>query len=554
MKKKSLYLGVAMLAGLLTGCQADMDTPDLEVPVATLQANTTILELKQAFEGQTALVGNKPGSDEHYIIKGRVVSSDASGNIYKSLVLQDETAALTFSLNEGSMYIDYRLGQEVVVDVTGLYLGYYRGLQQIGAPSDPYKGEKQLGFLAYDIWLSHSQKNGLSNPAWQYVQMNSMHPENEYYCIIINDLSDLSGASLPGMQSQLVELRNVSWVGAGELNYAPYQESVNRQLKFASGQTIDVRNSGYSNFYNDILPEGTGNVRGILSYYGDSWQLVLRDKSDVLISTAGEKADPFTVENIQDANFQGREGWTKGYIVGSVKAGVSGVTSADNVIFGKNAELDNNLVVAAAPEEKDITKCYIVELPQGTMFRELGNLVDNPDNYGKEIWIYGTIGSFMGMPGIVDCPGTPTDFEIAGIQIGDGGVIPAAKGDGTEANPYNIGFVKTSTGTISSVWVEGYVAGYVAAEGWDQNARFTNAADMTSSYYVNESNVILSEQRPLACGLLNSVPAQLNAKSRPELSLKRDPAAYGKHVKVKCNITDYLGVRGIRNITEVVVL
>ena len=150
-----MALAITASAGLVS-CQAEMDDPGLVVPEASIKANTTILELKQAYENKIEKVGFKPGTEkydaegnvvdgEHIIIHGRVVSSDASGNIYKSLVIQDETASLAFSINSGSLYNFYRLGQDVVVAMTGLYLGYYYGLQQVGSPSDTeLNGENQL--------------------------------------------------------------------------------------------------------------------------------------------------------------------------------------------------------------------------------------------------------------------------------------------------------------------------------------------------------------------------------------------------------------------------
>ncbi len=61
--KKSLYLAFAAMAftgtAVLTGCQADMDAPAFEAPVATIQANTTIAELKTAFADRTEMIGLK---------------------------------------------------------------------------------------------------------------------------------------------------------------------------------------------------------------------------------------------------------------------------------------------------------------------------------------------------------------------------------------------------------------------------------------------------------------------------------------------------------------
>lgn len=565
-KLKSIYLGIAALAAVgLGGCQADMTTPDLVIPEAELVPNTTIAELKALYSDPTNTnpVGLKDeASGEHFIIHGRVVSSDASGNIYKSLVIQDETAALAFSINQSSLYIENRLGQEVVVDMTGLYMGYYRGLQQVGWPGTPYDGLPQLGFMAIDYWDEHAELNGLPDPEFKTIEMGDPRPADSGYMIAVDNFAQLpaSGAALQGMQSQLVELRNVSFVDGGKESFAPYQESVSRTLRDANGAEMDVRNSGYSNFYTDILPEGTGSVRGILSYYGDSYQLILRDRSDVRISDKGEKDKPFTVADVLDKSFNGMSGWVSGYIVGSVKLGVNDVKDAADVILSDKAEMDNNLLVAASADEKDWQKMIVVELPQGTDFRTYANLVDNPAVYGKSILVKGTLSTFLGMPGVTGVSGALDCFEIDGHAINpqpptppEPGEVPAPKGTGTEADPYNIGAVLAATSTVANVWVEGYVAGFVAESDMNSSAVWADkpAAGVTSNNYANSSNVILSEKPAGEAGIANSVPAGLNNAVKSQLGLKNNPAAFGKKVRVKGTLSSYLGVRGITRISEV---
>lgn len=555
-KAKYIGFGLAVAAmGSLVSCQADMDTPELEVPQATVRANMTILELKQEFENRTEQVGVKENGD-HYIIHGRVVSSDASGNIYKSLVLQDETAALAFSINQGSLYNEYRLGQDIVVDLTGLYIGYYRGLQQVGAPGDAYNGQPQLGFMAFDYWLANAQRDGLPSPEFAQVSLGSDYPTDEFYCISLNNFDEINNATLPEMQSQLVEFRNVSFqINEGEETYAPYQESVNRTLVDANGKTLTVRNSGYSNFYNQKLPEGKGIVRGILSYYGDSWQLLLRDTRDVMISDKGELNKPYTVDEIVSGAYDGMSGWSKGYIVGSVKAGVdNGVAGPEDVIFGKDAETETNVVIAASPDETDLSKCAIVHLPQNTMLRYYGNLLDNPDNYKKELIVNGMLGTYLGMRGVAETAGGKNDFTIDGKSVSEGGEAPAPAGSGTEADPYNVSYVMQSGSDEKDVWVIGYVAGYVTSGDFSEaTCEFSANKVEGSTNYLNETNILLSAVAPMKCGVGNSVPCQLSSTVRPTLGLKQNPAIYGHQVKVKCRITNFLGVRGIRNISEVIV-
>lgn len=606
--KKSAYLGIAVaLAGTvaLSSCQADMDNPGLQVPEANIQANTTILDLKQKFENKSVffvspnkvvdyssiepidekdkenlapdeilipgyeLTVSDPNAESglkteffkgkvidegNYVIKGRVVSSDATGNIYKSLVIQDETAALAFSINQGSLYNEYRLGQEVVVDMTGMHLGYYRGLQQVGSPGDPDNGQPQLGFMSIDYWKHNAQLNGIPNPDFKLVPFGNPYPADEYYCISFDDFDQLTGATLPAMQSQLVEFRNVSFkIKEGEETYAPYEESVNRTLVDANGKTMIVRNSGYSNFYNQKLPEGRGIVRGILSYYNSDWQIVLRSLDDVMITTKGGEEEPFSVADVLGGEYAGISGWTKGYVVGSVKAGITTVSGAADVIFGADAEMDNNVLIAADASETDLSKCAVVELPQNTQLRAWVNLIDNPDVYKKELLVKGTLGEDLGLKGVVNSRGSFDDFKIDGRSMIGGIEPPAPSGTGTESDPYNIAYVMQTTADESDVWVTGYVQGYVASGDFADGAEYSANEVAGSTNYLNSTNVILSAVTT-KCGFANSVPAQLSAASRPVLGLKLNPGIFGRQVKVKCRITDYLGTRGIRSISEVVEL
>lgn len=413
MKIKNIFgriLGLAFIA-TLAGCQADMDTPELTAPVADIQPNTTILELKTKFfdEDQTLIPEKENG--EHYIIHGRVISSDATGNIYKSLVIQDETAALAFSINQGSMYVDWRLGQDVVVDMTGLYIGFYRTLQQVGWPNSIYNGIPQLGFMAYDYWKTHAQRNGLPDDECVTVGTDAeTWPADKMYCVQLT--LPISVEDLERYQSQLVEIRDVHFTEGGKETYAPYQESVSRVLANESGSTIDVRNSGYSNFYNRTLPEGKGSVRGILSYYNDKWQLLLRGPEDVMIDSKGTRNDPWNVEEAIDPANRLRTGWVSGYIVGSVKAGVEDVKSAADVIFGPDGQLENNVLIADTPDCTDYTKCLIVSLPQNSALRATVNLLKNKDAYKKKLLVQGELEYFMGRPGLCDTKGKAGDFAI----------------------------------------------------------------------------------------------------------------------------------------------
>ena len=81
----------------------------------------------------------------NYYIKGKVISNDEQGNVYRSLHIYDGTAAIELKLTNG-MYLEYpcdvREGGQtmwVYVKLTGLYLGNFRMMLSIGdIPTEGY--------------------------------------------------------------------------------------------------------------------------------------------------------------------------------------------------------------------------------------------------------------------------------------------------------------------------------------------------------------------------------------------------------------------------------
>lgn len=568
---KIKYIFQALLAllpvGAMTSCQNSFDDPGLVVPVAQNTANTTIAEFKDIFAEQDMQLC--PYKDEAsktpYIVKGRVISSDATGNIYQTLCIQDETSAMTFAIRRAGLYDNYHLGQEIVVDLTGLWVGKYNYLLQIGWLNEDSYGAASMGRVDFNVFQQHVELNGLPSTNVAYITPDQPKPADEMYCLVenIDQLPSSPGDEFYNLQGQLVEFRNVQFEGGGELPYAPYQESVNRYItQQGNSSKLTVRTSGYATFYSDTLPEGTGTVRGILSYYAsdpsyattdgsvNGWQLLIRSLDDVEFDQKGQKDDPYTIDEAMAIQNQSRNGWVKGYIVGSVRAGVTTVTSNADIIFGDEAEMDNNLVIAPSADVTDWSRCIAVNLPQGSALRQYGNLADNPAVYKRSILVNGTLSTYLGIPG-VQGTGAADSFEIDGVEIGGGDtpVTPPAGGNGTKESPYTPEQIISSTTDADEVWVEGYVVGYVPAMSWGE-AVFGNEPTAGSDNYNNATNFILSSQPAGTATADNSIPVGLSTSVRSVLGISKNPAIFGQKVKVKGQLTKYFGIRGIKAVNE----
>ena len=455
-----------------------------------------------------------------------MISSDASGNIYKSLVIQDETGALAMSINANSMCNQYRRGQELVIDLTGMTIGKYAGLQQLGSPEDSPQYGKQTTFMPYQLFVEHSQKNGLPDLA-------------EVDTLTVNSLSQLSGGPevLRKWQSQARALQQLlfrrgrhSHIRREQADGQPHSHSLRR--RHSRGRAP----SGYSNFYSTVLPEGHGDVVGLLSYHtSGGWQLLLLDRNGCMnfgnpTIGPGAEDNPYTVDQALSIITDGgtaSDVWTTGYIVGAVAPGVTSVSSNSDIQFTAEPDLDNTLVIAQNPDCTDWTKCMLISLPQGSKLRTYGNLRDNKDNYKKQMWIKGNFGTSLDMPAVTGNNGSAGTFRIDGVEVPGGDEPSPGEGDGTQAKPYTVAQVIALGSPGSTAWVEGYIVGWV--DGADITAGSHFEVPSTSA-----SNVLIAAT-PDEKDYAKCVPVQLVSGTdiRSKVNLKDNPGNLGKKLKIE---------------------
>ena len=545
-------MAAATLGGF-TSCQDKFDDPAdaMQPAVATIQANTSIFDLKREFWDDATNyikeIGTK-ADGSHYIVAGRVITTDEPGNIFKSITIQDETAALTFSVNTYNLFLQYRVGQELVVDLTGLHIGKYNGLQQIGAPEWYEQGNAwEATFMAPEVFYTHVQRNGL--------------PEADK--VIVHELASISdipsGADgLCAWQSQLVRLNNVTFLpqvnsntGETVTTFGIYKENFNQKV-LLDGTELTLRTSGYSDFFNEEMPTASCDMTCLLSYYGSAWQIQLINSSDIInignpTLPSGTEENPWNIEDAIGMIEAGETpvGWTRGYIVGTVAPEVTTVSSNDDIEWGESPVLANTVVLAPEADCRDYTRCIIVPLPQGSVLRQYVAVKDHPENLGKTLDIYGTLDTYLGTFGVTGNNGTASEFNLEGVEVPDT-PGPGTQGDGTEANPYNCAQVialdpqSTTDAVKSGVWVSGYIVGY-----------YNNYEPHFTADGAVATNILISDS-PSASDKSQCVCIQLVSKTetRSALNLLDNPANLGKTVSVFGDVMKYNTLPGIKNTSD----
>ena len=444
MKKSLIYIYTALLALAgsvsLSSCDDDFERPPMVVPTAKRHANTTIAELKTKFytgESNYATLVEKRDDGTDYIIKGRVISSDQAGNFFKQLVIEDETGAIQVNIDSYDLYKSYQYGQEIVIDVTGLYVGAYGKLMQIGStPNNNYPGR-----IASDLAAKQIEVNGLAEP--------EKIVAGEYTIAALNDLISNQEEFL-AKQCRLVSIKDVTFKDAGKATLADKDKNTSRTISDGTGDMI-VYTSGYSDFYDYYCPEGKGTIVGILSFFNRSWQIRLigvsedenvADTMRGLIGyelskapgtggdtptptpppgDAGTKEKPYTIANVQ-AGATGTGVWVKGYIVGWI----DGKTLADGAKFNADGvTVSSNVMLADAADAATTAKIIPVQLPSGEI-RKAVNLQDNPANYKKEVLLKGNLVAYFGVPGLKEVSAAVIDgnaYPMGGDDQPSGDVV-----------------------------------------------------------------------------------------------------------------------------------
>lgn len=290
---------MALVMGLgLTSCMDDdWKAPSGDTPAYgnnTLQEKNviSIAELKEKYGITKDMINDTVRIDDGIQIKGVVTGNDAEGNIYNEIALQDETGGILVCIAQGGLCGQMQVGQEVLIDLGGLYIGAYRSQPQIGVP---YTSTSASG-------AKSTYPSRIARAEWQTRFKLIGKPDATKLVAKEFDYESLKGneTELYKYAGCLVKATGVGFAKAdGKTTYAPKSEGastgygVMRAFKnMSTGKDyttneFGVRTSCYSDFAAEKLPEGKLTVTGILTCYKSQTrynataQILMRQQSDV---------------------------------------------------------------------------------------------------------------------------------------------------------------------------------------------------------------------------------------------------------------------------------
>lgn len=254
----------------LVGCIND---DDYSVPPIQSSCDNNLTANKTVDEIYNSTVGTNPqqhtGND---VIEAYVISSDESGNIFKNLYLQSTTKSrgIKVPVDADPLYTKYKVGQKVFIKLKDLY--------------------KRINFNAFEIGELNGNNIGrIAASKYGNTIIRSCEPiANEENLVVKLKVNELNDSHL----NKLVELDNVQFTttDAGKT----YYDAANAAGGATDRQFVDptlttsikvvFRTSSFSTFKNELTPDKNGKIRGVLTKFQSTYQILGRTINDVKLT------------------------------------------------------------------------------------------------------------------------------------------------------------------------------------------------------------------------------------------------------------------------------
>ncbi|WP_152023859.1 DUF5689 domain-containing protein [Dokdonia sp. PRO95] len=315
MMKLIQKLSIAAMLVLAMSCVNDDEftTPLLEITEPALDGEIiTIAQLANLYEQAVLIEADNLGinatsqtdvtalrstfrldlSDTNRYVEGFVISSDASGNWFEEIIIQDAasnpTAGVRVLIDESPLYTYYEVGRKVFVKlgnatldnqaIGGLWIGDSNGILTLGMTENLDK---------------------IPAPAqFSFMQRSSIIEEIVPLEVIIEDFSN-------ELENIFVKLSDVQFIKEdvidGSVTYAgePLDEfDGERELVHCTtGQSTLVSTSTFANFKSILLPDGVGSISGVLTrnFFGDTYNLAINNPEAVIFEET-DRCDPVEID------------------------------------------------------------------------------------------------------------------------------------------------------------------------------------------------------------------------------------------------------------------
>lgn len=462
-------------------------------------------------------------------IKVIVTGNDEGSNIYKQLYVADATGGICISINKSGICSEAPVGQCMLIELQGLYIGGYGQQPQIGVLYTDTENDNatKFGRMSRYTWAEHFKLI----PA---IQGLSAKP------LVTNDIGAFDIDKDFGKVIKLVGVKIVEADGTNV--FAPSSASTTNREIADQSSTVYIRNSSFAKFASMVMPTGKVNITGVAARFGNDWQLYIRTIDDIQTYTGEENLDVFidykpvpaegdgTIGNpfnvtaaIAECQKIGSSPSTKKYYVkGYVAADAEASSQYGNITFTMKASKEGGKGFMAYQMAGSDGK----KLPAGYKVAK-----------GDEVVIYGAIYNYGGNTPETSGQGSAIIVSVNGKKT-DG---TDANGDDTPDTPGGEGNVSVTTNGATVTLTNNdatasanTVTADLSAQGWE------NASEVSTLTLADGTTITFSQNEGSNGPKYYSSGTSVRMYAKNSVAIKGASKAIAK-VVLTCASASYVG-------------
>ena len=249
---------------LVVGCH---NGEDIALQSVTLpEATTTIAKLRSYASSHKAVT-----IQNQVVVKGRITSSDRSGNFYRSMTVEDATGGLELLIAQYNLDALYPEGLEVALVLQGCAMQCRYGVLQVGAPAPSYES-----FGVCEI----ETRQRVDEVVVRSLDAEPIAPKRRR----VGELKEDDCGTLVRIDSLvLVASTSVDTLASEGLDMACWQRYA--MFRDSRGDTLVVYTSEYADYALTPIPLDSLSITGIVQYgqypsRGDYYQIKMRYAQD----------------------------------------------------------------------------------------------------------------------------------------------------------------------------------------------------------------------------------------------------------------------------------
>jgi len=291
--KKTLFLS-ALLFSFSCVPDGTFEIPNTSTTEPNIEVNSSISKIKtalqQEFNSNNKVIYTFPIHENNpTYIQGFVVSSDATGNFYKKIILQDTSenpiAGIEILLNKPSLNTSYDIGRKLYIKLDGLSVSYDDGASSID-PTNLTPGKYVLGFLDGSR-VQNIPSTAIKNHLIRSAVVEKIKPT----IVNLSTITEQHLNTFIRLENAQFEKTQLQKSFSGE----PNDEFDGFRYLFdcETENTIRLQTSTFASFKSTIIPNDKGGINAVLSkdYSSEFLVTIINSPSDISFYN-NDRCDP----------------------------------------------------------------------------------------------------------------------------------------------------------------------------------------------------------------------------------------------------------------------